>query len=169
MAAADGGRNPPEQAAKLTLIIKEFIASEETEKEFSTDLDAGERKIIHDICYELDLVCRSRGPRKSGRFITVYKPDAAQLGQLQAQKQRAKERKAAEGSKEEPAKRQKTAEGCAIGPEFAALPLVAVLPYNHDSKIFEFGLQEGRSLALPVCACILLKVRQRQRESGCTF
>ena len=48
-------------------------------------------------------------------------------------------------------------EGCFIGPGFVGLKLANVLDYNHDTKIFEFGLPDGQSLNLPVCACILLK------------
>ena len=50
-------------------------------------------------------------------------------------------------------------EGCFIGPGSVGLKLANVLDYNHDTKIFEFGLPDGQSLNLPVCACILLKGR----------
>ena len=87
---ADGGRNDPEQAAKFSSEIRAFIESGEAELAFPPELSAAERKVVHDICYELDLTCKSRGPKKAGgRFITVYKPDAAQSAKLKAQKERA--------------------------------------------------------------------------------
>ena len=164
-AAADGGRNDAAAATKFTAEIREFIASEETEKAFPPTLTAEDRKIIHDICFELDLSCKSRGPRKNGRFITVMKPGPDELAKLQAQKKRAAERKAAESA---PAtKRQKTEPaGCLIGPDFAPLKLAAVIDYNHDSKIFEFALPEGQSLNLPVCACILMKGKDAEGKDA---
>ena len=87
---ADGGRNDPEQAATFSSEIRTFIESGEAELAFPPELSAAERKVVHDICYELDLTCKSRGPKKAGgRFITVYKPDAAQSAKLKAQKERA--------------------------------------------------------------------------------
>ena len=87
---ADGGRNDPEDAAKFSSEIRTFIESGEAELAFPPELSAAERKVVHDICYELDLTCKSRGPKKAGgRFITVYKPDAAQSAKLKAQKERA--------------------------------------------------------------------------------
>ena len=87
---ADGGRNDPEDAAKFSSEIRTFIESGEAELAFPPELSAAERKVVHDICYELDLTCKSRGPKKAGgRFITVYKPDVAQSAKLKAQKERA--------------------------------------------------------------------------------
>ena len=84
---ADGGRNDPEQAAKFSSEIRTFIESGEAELAFPPELSAAERKVVHDICYELDLTCKSRGPKKAGgRFITVYKPEAAQSAKLKAQR-----------------------------------------------------------------------------------
>jgi cytochrome-b5 reductase len=48
-------------------------------------------------------------------------------------------------------------QACFLGEEFTKLKLSAIKPYNHDSKVFQFGLPEGKSLNLPVCACILMK------------
>lgn len=48
------------------------------------------------------------------------------------------------------------ASGCCIPTTWKEYPLVSVTPYNHDTSIFEFGLEEGQSLNLPVCACILM-------------
>ena len=56
--------------------------------------------------------------------------------------------------------------GCFISAVFAPLKLTGVLPYNHDSKVFEFGLPEGQSLNLPVCACILLKGKTAEGEDA---
>jgi len=46
---------------------------------------------------------------------------------------------------------------CFFPTEFHDVPLVAVKEYNHDTKIFTFGLPAGVSLDLPVCSCILVK------------
>lgn len=56
--------------------------------------------------------------------------------------------------------------GCFIGADFQPLKLTGVVPYNHDSKVFEFGLPEGQSLNLPVCACILLKGKTTEGEDA---
>ena len=46
---------------------------------------------------------------------------------------------------------------CIVPTEWAEAPLIAKSQYNHDSVTFTFGLPEGASLALPVCACLLLR------------
>ena len=46
---------------------------------------------------------------------------------------------------------------CIFPTEWAEAPLIAKSQYNHDSVTFTFGLPEGASLALPVCACLLLR------------
>jgi hypothetical protein len=48
------------------------------------------------------------------------------------------------------------ASSCVIPTTWAEYPLVGIKPYNHDTTIFDFGLEEGQSLALPVCGCILM-------------
>jgi|EP01047_Picozoa_sp_COSAG01_P013097 3-phosphoshikimate 1-carboxyvinyltransferase len=96
--AADGGRNPIEEARKFTARIRAFMVSGESELAFPPSLDSEDRKVIHDICYELELGCKSRGPKKNGRFITVYRMEAPELERLQQQKARSAA-----------AKRQKTA------------------------------------------------------------
>ena len=58
------------------------------------------------------------------------------------------------------------ASGCFIGADFMPLKLAGVVDYNHDTKIFEFGLPEGQSLNLPVCACILLKGKTADGEDA---
>ena len=55
---------------------------------------------------------------------------------------------------------------CYIPTSFIALPIVERREYNHDSTIYAFGLPEGQSLDLPVCACILLKAPGRGRKEG---
>lgn len=55
---------------------------------------------------------------------------------------------------------------CYIPTSWLALPLVGKRDYNHDSTIYEFGLPEGQSLELPVCACILLKAPGKGRTDG---
>eukprot|EP01052_Picozoa_sp_SAG31_P006128 SAG31_NODE_279_length_18600_cov_21.254527_2_plen_296_part_00 len=57
------------------------------------------------------------------------------------------------------------ASSCWLPTEFVDLPLLAVLPCNHDSKIFEFGLPPNTSLDLPVCACLLMKGTAPDGES----
>lgn len=49
------------------------------------------------------------------------------------------------------------ASSCVIPTEFIPLPLIKVTRVSHNSAVFEFGLKEGQSLDLPVCACILAK------------
>ena len=53
---------------------------------------------------------------------------------------------------------------CFFPTEFHDVPLVAVKEYNHDTKIFTFGLPAGVSLDLPVCACILVKGANKDGE-----
>ena len=53
---------------------------------------------------------------------------------------------------------------CFFPTEFHDAPLVAVKEYNHDTKIFTFGLPAGVSLDLPVCACILVKGANQDGE-----
>ena len=38
--------------------------------------------------------------------------------------------------------------------------------YNHDSTIYTFGLPDDVSLALPVCACLLMRASGRGRVEG---
>jgi hypothetical protein len=52
---------------------------------------------------------------------------------------------------------------CILPTTFIDLPLVAKREYNHDSTIYTFGLPEGKSLSLPICACVLLKAPGRGR------
>ena len=49
------------------------------------------------------------------------------------------------------------ASACFFPTTWLAVPLISATPYNHDSTMFEFGLPDGRSLDLPVCACLLLR------------
>jgi len=46
---------------------------------------------------------------------------------------------------------------CAFGSEWAAAPLVSKVAISHDTRIFTFGLEEGKALGLSTCACILMK------------
>jgi len=50
------------------------------------------------------------------------------------------------------------ASSCYLPTSWLELPLVAKREYNHDSTVYSFGLPEGQSLNLPVCACLLLRV-----------
>ena len=58
------------------------------------------------------------------------------------------------------------ASSCFFPTDWHSVPLVGVKPYNHDSKVFTFGLPEGRSLDLPVCACILLQGKDKNGEDA---
>ena len=53
------------------------------------------------------------------------------------------------------------ASSCTLPTEWQALPLIARREVSCDSTAYEFGLPEGRSLNLPVCACILMKAPGR--------
>ena len=46
------------------------------------------------------------------------------------------------------------------------MPLIGVKPYNHDSKMFTFGLPEDVSLDLPVCACLLVEGFDEEGEQA---
>ena len=73
---------------------------------------------------------------------------------------------AASAPVEAPAADLEYASSCFLPTTFVELPLIAKTEYNHDSTIYEFGLPEGKSLNLPVCACILLKAPGRGRGPG---
>jgi len=60
---------------------------------------------------------------------------------------------------EEPAEGSEFASSCFLPTDWIELPLVSSSAYNHDSKVFEFGLPEGKSLNLPTCACLLVAVK----------
>jgi cytochrome-b5 reductase len=46
---------------------------------------------------------------------------------------------------------------CVFGAEWAEAPLVSKVEISHDTRIFTFGLEEGKALGLSTCACILMK------------
>jgi hypothetical protein len=48
------------------------------------------------------------------------------------------------------------ASSCVIPTTWQKHQLTNVVPYNHDTSIFEFGLESGQSLSLPVCGCLLM-------------
>lgn len=54
---------------------------------------------------------------------------------------------------------------CYLPTTWVALPLLAKREYNLDSTVYTFGLPEGQSLNLPVCACILLKAPGKGRKA----
>ena len=39
-------------------------------------------------------------------------------------------------------------------------------PYNEDTSIFEFGLEEGQVLGLPVCGCLLMIAPGKEHGGG---
>eukprot|EP01062_Namystynia_karyoxenos_P011650 TRINITY_DN14187_c0_g1_i1.p1 TRINITY_DN14187_c0_g1~~TRINITY_DN14187_c0_g1_i1.p1 ORF type:complete len:341 (+),score=129.50 TRINITY_DN14187_c0_g1_i1:70-1023(+) len=49
------------------------------------------------------------------------------------------------------------ASSCFLPTTWVPCPLVSQTEYSHDSKVYTFGLPEGRSLNLPVCSCILVQ------------
>ena len=55
---------------------------------------------------------------------------------------------------------------CFLPTTFVDVPLIEKREYNHDSTIYTFGLPEGKSLELPVCACILLKAPGRSAAAS---
>ena len=120
-------------AAALGEEVRAFVASAAAEMAFPPTLTAEDRKSVHEICYELDLTCKSWAPRTCGRFITISKPDAQQLAKLVDAKRRALERKAA-GSDGDvaaappPAKRQCTGDAAADAVRTRTVSLRATLP-----------------------------------------
>jgi cytochrome-b5 reductase len=48
------------------------------------------------------------------------------------------------------------ASACVVPTTWEEYPLLSVQAYNHDTSIFEFGLEPEQSLGLPVCGCILM-------------
>jgi len=55
------------------------------------------------------------------------------------------------------------ASSCFLPTTFVELPLIGRREYNRDSTIYTFGLPDGQSLNLPVCACLLLKAPGKGR------
>merc|ERR1712159_522104 len=53
---------------------------------------------------------------------------------------------------------------CIIPTDWAEIPLVDRKKYNHDSTVFSFGLPAGKSLNLPVCACVLVRGKDANGE-----
>lgn len=58
------------------------------------------------------------------------------------------------------------ASSCYLPTSWLPLPLKKKTEFNHDSTIYTFGLPEGQSLNLPVCACLLLKAPGKGRKEG---
>mmetsp|Transcript_41571 Transcript_41571/g.88714 ORF Transcript_41571/g.88714 Transcript_41571/m.88714 type:complete len:306 (-) Transcript_41571:455-1372(-) len=58
------------------------------------------------------------------------------------------------------------ASSCYLPTSWLELPLVEKKEYNYDSTIYAFGLPDGQSLNLPVCACLLLRAPGRGRKEG---
>jgi len=55
---------------------------------------------------------------------------------------------------------------CYLPTTWLELPLLEKREVNHDSTVYAFGLPEGQSLNLPVCACILMRADGRGRKDG---
>jgi len=58
------------------------------------------------------------------------------------------------------------ASSCFLPTTWVELPLLEKTEVNHDSTVYAFGLPEGKSLNLPVCACILMLAPGRGRKEG---
>ena len=58
------------------------------------------------------------------------------------------------------------ASSCIIPTTWTKFPLINVIPYNHDTSIFEFGLEEGQRLELPVCGCLLMMAPRCDHDGG---
>ena len=76
----------------------------------------------------------------------------------------AKKQRAESDFKYADTKAMERASSCWLPTEFVDLPLVNIISVNHDTNIFEFGLPEGESLCLPVCACLLMKTTAANGE-----
>ena len=50
---------------------------------------------------------------------------------------------------------------CYLPNTWFPVPLVGKREYNHNSTVYTFQLPGGNALNLPVCACVLLRVRSR--------
>jgi cytochrome-b5 reductase len=46
---------------------------------------------------------------------------------------------------------------CVFSSEWAPAPLVSKVSISHDTRIFTFGLEDGKALGLSTCACLLMK------------
>jgi hypothetical protein len=57
------------------------------------------------------------------------------------------------------------ASSCVIPTEFKSYPLVGISKFNHDTSFFEFGLEPGQSLKLPVCGCLLARGKDSEGEA----
>lgn len=49
------------------------------------------------------------------------------------------------------------ASSCFLPTEWLGVPLVGRRAVSHDTDVYTFGLPDGRSLDLPVCACLLVR------------
>jgi cytochrome-b5 reductase len=46
---------------------------------------------------------------------------------------------------------------CVFGADWAAAPLLSKVAISHDTRVFSFGVAEGKTLGLSTCACLLMK------------
>merc|ERR1719382_1859862 len=58
------------------------------------------------------------------------------------------------------------ASSCFFPTTWHEVPLIGKEEVNHDTTMYTFGLPPGKSLSLPVCACILLRAPGRGRKEG---
>lgn len=58
------------------------------------------------------------------------------------------------------------ASSCFLPTSWLDLPLIERTEVNHDTTRYAFQLPAGKSLNLPVCACILMLARGRGRKEG---
>lgn len=57
----------------------------------------------------------------------------------------------------EPTAAYVTPGACVFGEDWAAAPLLSKVAISHDTRIFTFGLDDGKALGLSTCACLLMK------------
>eukprot|EP00088_Acartia_fossae_P006397 TRINITY_DN12950_c0_g1_i6.p1 TRINITY_DN12950_c0_g1~~TRINITY_DN12950_c0_g1_i6.p1 ORF type:complete len:989 (-),score=212.71 TRINITY_DN12950_c0_g1_i6:60-3026(-) len=67
--------NEVEVKDKFTEIIESFLASKETRLDLSTELDSNERRLVHEVAENYDLLHESEGQGKGRHIVLVKKSD----------------------------------------------------------------------------------------------
>ena len=96
------------------------------------------------------LTIRFDRPEEAGEWREVLR--------VQAEEARAEKRVLAPGLE--------YASSCFLPTNWLEVPLIQKVEYNHNTTIYSFGLPEGQSLNLPVCACLLLRAPGCGRLAG---
>jgi hypothetical protein len=58
------------------------------------------------------------------------------------------------------------ASSCILPTDWQPLPLLARRDVSHDAAVYDFGLPAGKSLDLPVCACLLMRAPDRAPDGS---